>query len=187
MLKFPPLKRPSLTNYLTYKTKFKNTGAFIYKMFDNKGKIVGEMTAFPETIYDSSRQFSPHADSYRSFYIKKLMAFERNKGVGTAFINIAKKESLRNFCFGNIHVISSARYDQNNPPHIFYRKMGFQFNQYSKATEKYIDECLQNHRPVEKGKCIMDSPMYIAKNIDKKTTLTFYNLRIKFPEIFGYK
>ena len=186
MLRFSPIKQPKLSNYFALRIKSKNTGAFIYKMFDRKGKLVGEMTAFPETIYDSNRQFSPNADSYRSFYIKNLIAIERNKGVGKAFINIAKKESIRNFCFGNLHVISSARFDKNNPPHIFYRKMGFKFNQYSKVTEKYIDECIKNHVQIENEKCFMDIPMYIEKDVDLSGKLlsTFYKLKIKFPYLF---
>ena len=155
-------------------------------MFNRQGNFVGEMTAYPETIHDLNRQFSPNADSYRSFYIKRLNVFDRNKGAGRAFINIARKESLRNFCFGNLHVISSARFDKNNPPHIFYRKMGFKFNQYSKVTEKYIDECIKNHVQIENEKCFMDIPMYIEKDVDLSGKLlsTFYKLKIKFPYLF---
>lgn len=181
MLKLPPIKQIKITNYLTYKTKSKNTGAFVYKMANKQGQIVGEMIAYPETIYDINRQFSPHADSYKSFFIKSLMAFNRNKNVGTTFINIAKKESLRNFCLGNLHLISSSRFDKINPPHIFYRKMGFKFNKYSKLTEKYIDDCIKNHKQVEQGHCPMDIPMYIIKNIDENTESKHFYLFRQFP------
>lgn len=186
MLKFPPIKQPKISTYFVYKIKSKNTGAFIYKMFNRQGNFVGEMTAYPETIHDLNRQFSPNADSYRSFYIKRLNVFDRHKGAGRAFINIARKESLRNFCLGNIHLISSARMDMENPPHIFYRKMGFLCSKYFKLIEKYLDECIQNHTRIEKGKCPLDIPMYIEKDVDLsgKKQAAFYEMKIKFHYLF---
>ena len=156
-------------------------------MFDSKtGQIVGEMKAYPEDVYDKFRQFSPNKDSYRSFYIQRLFAYEKNKGIGKSFINIAKKESFRNFCFGNLHVISSARFAMDNPPHIFYRKMGFSFGRNYSCSEKYIDECIKNNKQVEKGKCPLDIPMYIENNIDinEKTWDRYCNLKSKFSYLF---
>lgn len=157
-------------------------------MFDKTGKFVGEMKAYQETIYDIYRQFSPNADIYRSFFIDRLTAFVRNQGVGHAFINIAKRESLRRFCLGNVHVISSSFLDKVNPPHIFYRKEGFNCSKYQQSTQNYLDECIKNHKQVERGKCSMDIPMYIEKNTDtngdgiKRT----FDFKIKFRDLFEW-
>lgn len=188
MLTFAPLKPHKMTEYIVIKTKNKNSAAFWYRMFDTSGQEVGKMKAYPETIFDTTRQFSPNADSYRSFYIDRLFSFFKDNGVGRAFINIAKKESLKEFCSGNVHVISTNRFDKDNPSHIFYRKSGFSFNKYSCCYKKYIDECIKNHTQIEKGKCPPDIPMYIENSVinqDKNLEL-LYKIKVKFPEIFQW-
>jgi len=157
-------------------------------MFDKKGNEVGKMIAFPQDVNTHFREFSPNADKYRSFYIAKLCAYVRNKGVGTAFINIAKKESLRNFCSGNVHVRSSDIYDKNNPPHIFYRKKGFNFNKYSTSLQKYIDECIKYNEPYSRGTYSNEISMYIEKCAcnQNKDLEKFYHFKVKFSQIFNW-
>lgn len=186
MLKFPPIKQPKLTKYITYKIKSKQTDSYFYHMVDRTGNIVGKMKAKPETIYDKHRHFSPGADVYRSFFIDRLFAYKKNSGVGRAFINIAKKESLRNFCLGNVHTIASSRFDQTNPPYVFFRKMGFEFGRFNSLMAKHVDECIKTNSKVNSKVYGGDIPMYIAKNvdIDGKELAKQFNLKRKFPELF---
>ena len=154
--------------------------------YAKSGKILGEMVARPETIRDPFFHFSPNARQYDSFYIQRLRAYERNKGVGTAFINLAKKESLRNFCSGNIHLIARNCLDVKDNPFIFYRKMGFSFNKYHQKTQEYVDECIKRGIPAEIKNCGYELPMYIEKCVinQKENIEKMYKLKISFPTIF---
>lgn len=187
MLKFSPIKYPKITEYLVYKTQTRNK-RFIYKMFDKFGNIVGRMEAYPTTIRDINRQYSPNADEYPSFFIDRLFSYKRNQGVGKAFISIAKKESIRNLCLGNIHLIASSYYDKTNPPYLFYRKLGFNCNKYSQETQKYLDNCIKRHRQVSPKKVAKDLPMYIEKDVDptREAVNKAYQIKIKFPEILEF-
>ncbi len=188
MLKFPPIRKPKITEYITYKTKSKNTGLYIYHMIDKGGSIVGIMKAVPETLYDKYRHFSPDADIYRSFFIDRLFSYKRNSGVGKTFINIAKKESLRNFCFGNIHTIASSRFDPSRPPYIFFRKMGFNFSRFNSTLAKHIDECIKTNSKINSKTYGGDVPMYIAKNVDTngKELEKYFKFKNNFSEVFNY-
>ncbi len=186
-LLFPPLKQPKITDRIVFPYK-KNGPNIFYRMVDiNSGEIVGEMKARPEVVSDKFFRFSPNAESYRSFYIERLRAFVKNQGVGKTFIKIAQKESSRNFCSGNVHLVS---YNTTNPkevPHMFYRKLGFEFNKYCKNTQQYIDECIKmNIRPFANRQCRSECPMYLEKcvNGQEEEIKNTYNLKIKFPWLF---
>ena len=106
MLKPSYLYKPhKMTRFMTIKHKgFKSD---IYSMIDTKnGNVVGEMIARPVTIRDYFYHYSPNAHTYTSFFIDRLQVFVKNVGIGSIFINIAKKESIRRFCSGNVHLIS---------------------------------------------------------------------------------
>lgn len=188
MLKFPPIKPKPISELLTYKTKSKNTGAFTYTMVDKTGQIVGKMKAKPEIIRDKYRHFSPDADVYRSFFIDRLFAYKKHIGVGKSFINIAKKESERHLCLGNIHTIASSLFDHKNPPYIFFRKMGFNFSRFNSSSAKYIDECIKTNSQVDTNIRIGDVPMYIVKNIDAdgKFLEKYFKFKNNFSEVFNY-
>lgn len=66
--------------------------------------------------------------------------------------------------------------------------MGFKLNKYNKKTEQYLDECIRNHTQIEKGKCPMDIPMYIEKDVDttKQFQTAYFNLKVKFPDLFNF-
>lgn len=187
MLKFPPLKKHPITEYNVYRAPSR-IKRYTYTMFDKTGNIVGKMLAFPTTIRDINRQYSPNADEYPSFFIDRLFAYQRKKGVGKAFINIAQKESIRNLCLGNLHVIASSYFDKTNPPYIFYRKLGFNCNKYTQETQKYLDNCIKRHRQVAPQKVVKDLPMYIEKDVDLtgESVNKAYQIKIKFPEIFEF-
>jgi hypothetical protein len=187
MIKFPPIKPPKITDKIVYLQKGKGRNIF-YKMIDTKtGELIGEMKARPETIRDKYRRFSPNADEYDSFYIERLRAYKRNIGVGRTFINIAKKESIRHLCCGNIHLIAKNYLNPKDTPFVFYRKMGFSFGKHHQQTQKYIDECIKQNQKPEIKNCGMEIPMYIEKYVinQKEMIDKFYNIKIKFPEIFN--
>lgn len=188
MLKFPPLKSHPLTRFIVIKSKSKNTGHYVYKMLDRNGNIAGRMEAHPETLYNYNHIYSPNADVYDSFCIDRLFSYDRNKGAGRAFINIAKKESFKNFCIGNIHLIATNRYDIKHPSQIFYRKAGFKFGYRNNLTEKIIDDYIKGKTPEISGKIPLETPMYIETNVDSSGKLrqALFNFKIRFPEIFEW-
>lgn len=185
MLKFPPIKPYKFTNHFIIVKKNKNM--YHYDMFDKNGNLVGQMSAFPEIIQDKYRRFSPNADEYPSFFIHRLFSYRRNEGIGKIFINIAKKESEKHMCLGNIHTIASSLFDRENPPFIFFRKMGFKFNKYCTKTAEYIDECIRKDKQADPNKCFArDIPMFIDKcttNCDEEVE-KYYQLKLKFPYLF---
>ncbi len=161
----------------------------LYRMIDlQKGKVAGYMRAGTDVIDDNFYSYSPNAKRYYSFLIDRLYVEPeyRNQGVGTAFINIAKKESMRNFCTGNIHLTSFNTHEPTRHPHLFYRKLGFKCNKYNQLTQKYLDECIKENRQTEVGKCVYKLLMYIencVKNQDKVNEL-LYKFKVKFPRLF---
>jgi hypothetical protein len=187
MIKFPPIKQHKITDKIVYYHKNKGQN-ILYKMIDTKtGKLLGEMKARPETIRDTYRRFSPNADIYDSFYIEKLQAYKRNSGIGKTFINIAKKESLRYLCCGNIHLIAKNFLNPKDTPFMFYRKMGFSFNKYNQQTQKYIDNCIKTKSIPLLNKTGSQIPMYVEKCVinQKEAIEKMYNMKIKFPQFFN--
>jgi hypothetical protein len=180
------LRLNRITNKIVYGQNGKGQNIF-YKMADIKtGEIIGEMKARPETIRDTYRRFSPNADVYVSFYIEKLRAFKKNIGVGKAFINIAKKESFRHLCCGNVHLIAKNFLDVSDTPFVFYRKMGFSFNKYNQQTQKYIDDCIKTKTIPLSENCGYELPMYIEKCVvnQQEEIEKAYNFKIKHPKLF---
>jgi hypothetical protein len=150
---------------------------------------VGRMKAGPEYIDNMSRPFSPNADTYKSFYIYNLKVLPeyQKHGAGTALINIAKKESVRELCSGNLHLISHNTRTPINMPHLFYRKNGFSCNKYHKSSQDYFDKCIEKGEPITKS-CFTKIPMYIekcVKNQDKNIEM-WYNLKFKNPKLFDF-
>lgn len=168
-------------------TKKRGNGKFIYKMADIRtGKLVGKMIAYPEIVRDKYRMFSPNADVYSSFFIHRLYSFVKNIGVGKAFINIAKRESIRTLCSGNVHLISRNPLNPKEVPHLFYRKLGFHCNKYYQVSEKYFDECIKENKPVDIGNCGIEIPMYIEKCVVNQLEQTekMFWFKIRFPRLF---
>jgi len=186
MLRFPPYKPVKITNRLIYSKRVRNYSIF-YKMFDSHtGETLGEMVALPEYIIDKYRRFSPNADEYKSFFIRRLSVIKRNAGVGTQFINVAKRESCRHLCSGNIHLIAGNPCNPADNPFKFYRKLGFLFNKYSEKIQKYVDECIKNNTPVDIKKTGWQAPMYIEKCVvnQNKNIENEYIQRVKYPYLY---
>ena len=178
-------KPHKLTNLLAYKRH--GNGNFVYKMADTKtGKQVGLMIARPEVVRDKYRRFSPNADVYSSFFINRLNSYVKNIGVGKAFINIAKKESVRTLCSGNVHLISKNTQNPKEAPHLFYKKLGFKCNKYNDKCNKYFDECIKENKPVDIKICGSEIPMYIEKCVVNQLEYTerMFWFKVRHPNWF---
>jgi len=116
--------------------------ANLYKMADAKtGVYAGEMVAYPAKIASFSA-FYPPLSCRKSFKIEELYIEDRGQGYGTKFINLAKAESRNSGCGGRVHLVASRIYSPNNPPHLFYRKLGFTSK--NKGIIKYFDKCIKS-------------------------------------------
>lgn len=188
MLKFPPLKQPKFTNYFVYQTKNKNTQNLAYKMFNREGKYVGYMEGYSDVLDNERKIYADDGEFIPSFYVKKLFSYDRGKGVGSAFMKIAQKESQRNMCLGNVHLTASSYYDKERPPHIFYRKIGFDFTKLAGITAQKIDDCIKKNLPMKDNVRVYDMTMFKIKDVDKdgKNVDKFYDFKVKFPELFEY-
>jgi len=186
-----PTPAGKITRYFVQKFKYRNNEpCSFYRIIDSQtGKTAGQMKAYPEVVRDSYYTFSPNATEYRSFFIDRLFVEKeyRRMGIGTMLINIAKKESIRSLCSGNIHLISKNLASVCDVPHKFYRKLGFQCNKYSKTIQDYLDRCIKEDKQPDIKKTGISLPMFIEKCVigqDKDIEKT-YQLMIKFPGLFS--
>jgi len=185
------LKPPKITRFLAYKYKpRKYFPASTYRLIDtHNGKIAGFMSAYPETINNDHYHFSPNATRYVSFFIHRLRILPeyRRQGAGTALINIAKKESYRNLCCGNVHLISHNTENPRETPHLFYRKQGFNCSKHQQQTQEFLDRWIKEGKRPEGFKCSYSIPMHIEKCVENQDEMInyFYNLKVELPEIFN--
>ncbi len=186
MLKFPPLKPHRFTEKIVVKKKGKYSQDTVFRIYDNKGNCLGKMETEPQIVNNQLLLYSPHSKKYASLYIKKLNVHKRFKGVGTSLINVAKVESFKKFCNGNIHLIASDIYDEKRPPQVFYKKVGFKFGKYEKEVEKIVNEYIKDNKPI--SRTLGDSFMYIEKNVDNSGKLAkcLQEARKMFPDIFHW-
>lgn len=129
-------KAKYIPEILIYSKKMNNNTS-AYRMFNIKtGDILGDLVVTPKDFY----KFNFETPAIRSLEILYLKIFERNKKYGTKFLNFAKIISKQQNCNGNLHLISSNCYDKKNPPHIFYRKYGFDSRSIDKLNQ--IDKAI---------------------------------------------
>lgn len=186
MLKFPPLKPHRYTERIIVKKQEKYSNKAVFLMYDKKGCCLGRMETEPCVLRNRYHLYSPNSDKYSSLHIKRLNSFKRRVGVGTSLINVAKVESFKKFCNGNIHLIASDIYDEKRPPQVFYKKVGFKFGKYEKEVEKIVNEYIKDNKPI--SRTLGDSFMYIEKNVDNSGKLAkcLQEARKMFPDIFHW-
>ena len=128
----------NLPEYLFYsKTLNKKKSLEIHRMISTKtSEYLGEMITHPQDFY----YFNLEIPRVRSLYIDYLKVFKRNEGLGTKFLDFAKTISKQKGLNGRLHLISSDCYDKANPPHVFYRKYGFDSRNIDKLKE--VDDAI---------------------------------------------
>ena len=78
----------------------------------------------------------------------EIVKSEQGKGYGKMFIEFARKLSELKGLGGRLRALVGAKISsENNPPHIFYRKMGFTTN--DEGMLKKIDNCIKNNVPLK--------------------------------------
>lgn len=124
-----------------------------YRMGDTKtGKYLGDMVASPMWFNSkiNTKIYPERKGVYKAFYIHFLEAKTKRQNVGSDFIKFAKAESNTTGCHGNVCLLSSPCYDLKNPPHLFYRKLGFQTC--NPKTNEYLDKCIAENTQVVSNK-----------------------------------
>jgi len=123
-----------LPEYLIYNPK----NSHIYRMFNTKsGKHTGTMYAFPSYLN-------------QTFIVHELLVNKnyRRQGIGTAFLNFAKRLSFLHGYEGRMRVCATTLpFDPVNPPHIFYRKYGFTTD--NKERLKTIDQAIKKGKQLD--------------------------------------
>ncbi len=139
--------------YLCYRNPKKGP----YLMFDKQGQIVGRMGASKEFI-NHNDVYNPNKIDYYSLYIQKIYVPKehRGKGIGTAFLNIAKADSYRRGCNGNVHLIAENIEQGGRPPQKLYRRAGF--DSQKKYHIEMIDKAIAENTPLPPAK--WSTPMY---------------------------
>lgn len=130
IVNFSPKKLPEFLFYS--RTLNKEKSLYYHRMFSFKtGEYLGEMITHPQDFY----YFNLEVPGVRSLYIDYLKVFKPNEGLGTKFLDFAKTISKQKGLNGRLHLISSDCYDKANPPHVFYRKYGFDSRNVDKLKE----------------------------------------------------
>lgn len=120
---------------------------FSYNMLDmNKKKVVATMHAGPVLFKNQGNKLYPIEGVYKSLYISLLESIDEGCGYGSEFIKIAKLISRRSGCGGRVHLVASRVFSPDNPPHLFYRKLGF--NSVSPYLDQIMDFYLWVKRPL---------------------------------------
>ena len=105
------------------------TFVYTYKMYDTKAKaVVGLMKAGPVNYKNKRCKVYLMNTPYNSYYISYLETADSGFNYGTDLINLAKRESMQSYCEGRVHLVASRTFSPRRPPHLFYRKLGFQTN-----------------------------------------------------------
>lgn len=145
-----------------------------YGMANTKtGMYIGEMYARPVKNSFFSVYY-PTLFGCKSFKIEKLIVDERGFGYGRKFIDFAKKESMKYGCKGRLNLLASRLYDPENPPHLFYRKMGFTSR--FKGKIKYFDECIKNGCQIDWMESL-NLPMYLPIKKENRLLKLFNRLK----------
>lgn len=152
-----------------------------YRMADTRtGKYVGEMKAVPGVC--NWKTFYPITDPYATFYIHNLQTTIQRQGYGKKFIELAKSESKLYGCKGRISLVACRIFDPQNPPHIFYRKMGF--TSQNEKMNKYLDHCIKHNKKMHWTMADnLDMYLPIEENV-KKSVSKIGKLFQKIKKIF---
>lgn len=156
LFNYPITRRyPTDWKFLCYKNPKKGP----YIMFDKQGQIVGRMAANKEFI-NHNDIYNPDKIDYYSLYIQRLYVPKehRGKGIASAFLNIAKADSYRRGCNGNVHLIAESFEQGAKPPQKIYRRAGF--DSQKKGHIEIIDKAIAEGTPLPPGK--WSTPMYFA-------------------------
>lgn len=133
-----------LPEYLFYSQILNKEKSIVsHRMLSTKtGEYLGEMITYPQDFY----YFNLEVPGVRSLYIDYIKVFKRNEGLGTKFLDFAKAISKQKSLNGRLHLISSDCYDKEKPPHVFYRKYGFDSSNINKLKE--VDDAISqpNHK-----------------------------------------
>lgn len=114
-----------------------------YTMFSTDSfQVLGRMRANPMKMVDNSF-YRRIPKNTLSLYINQLDAFVKNSKVGTDFINFAKRLSHQKNCEGRVHVIAYNVDCPKQPPHKFYKKMGFVAR--SPMDDSYLEDAVKNN------------------------------------------
>ncbi len=158
------------------------TRAYVYNMVDTQtNEVVATMKAGPVEYKNKNHEIYPIEVPYRSYYVAYIESVDSGQGYGTELLKLARSESVQTGCEGRVHLIASRIYTPRRPPHLFYRKQGFEsgssfLNQtmdfYISIKKPLPDEYADNlemHLPVtiEKAKVQQKSKMSLIVNFFK--------------------
>jgi len=136
ILQYPQNKKP-FPERLIYEHKNQGYSSW-YTMFD-RIDVVGWMKG--SVMHISKSDFYPE-NNYDTFFIQRLKADTYYMNVGSDFIKFAKNLSIKNGCNGRVCLVSTNR---KRPPHIFYRKKGFDCQDKEKI--QILDNTIKNFTP----------------------------------------
>ncbi len=115
-----------------------------FNMFSTKtGELLGHMQA---NVVPLTKDFYPITKPTKSLYLNKLEAYKKGQKIGTDFIKFGKYLSKTEGGEGRIHLIAYNAEKISEPPHKFYRKLGFACHK--PEDTKIIDEAIKNNQPL---------------------------------------
>ena len=174
MLKFPPYKHPKIGQHIAI---IKRRGEHVkqFLLYDRtKNDIVGQMYCIELNKSQFNNDFI-----YRVNY---LFSYVHNQGIGRILVNLAKKDSLRGQANGQVKLIATDEYDKQNPPYLFYKRMGFKA--VDESINSYLDKCLKNKSTTNPN--IINGCYEMVYNPPRKITQATKYIKEHFPQLLDY-
>lgn len=135
------------------------------RIFSTKtGDILGHIKTEKRLLKD--KDFYPNYQGAESLYIKHLEVIQckRRQGIGTALMQFAQHLSKKQGAEGRLHCIAWNTEHPGQPPHKFYRKIGFTCA--NESSNKSIDFSIKHDIPIHPS-LTQGTPMFL-KNFWEK-------------------
>lgn len=158
MLKFPPIKLKPFPDHVILKRGER------YDMFSTRGgKHLGFMIAGERKygkIASEDYEYYPRKENYTHLYIIGLLAKVKGQGVGTKFVNLAKKLADNVRCRNRVTVLAMNNQEGSmlKASSPFFRKLGFTSSE--KPGLEDVDRVIKGQKP-KHGEWYCCLPMYL--------------------------
>ena len=184
MIKFPPIKYKIPQNIVSKKFDYNNF-VWNYKLytFKDKNAYVAAIMNAQIRHLEPYNKYNPTSKNITSFYISFIRSFEEGKGYGLKMLKLAKIESKKLGCNGNLHLEATSLFSKKrHSPHRMYRRFGFSSTDNEKL--KIIDKWIKTNK-TPSWISLETTPMYYhPKEKQPNYKIRLFNIFNKIKKLF---
>ncbi len=184
MIKYPPIKYKIPQNIVSKKFDYNNL-VWDYKLYAFKDKnayLASVMTA-QVRLLPPNNKYNPTSKNIKSLYISFIRSFDEGKYFGLKMLNLARIESKKLDCNGNMHLEATSLLSKTrHSPHRMYRKFGFSSTDKDKL--KIIDKWVKTNK-TPNWITLESTPMYYhSKEKQPNYKIRLLNIFNKITKLF---